>query len=150
MAFGRWLLLQSSPTKMFTGVLITLLSINQNQRDSFTIAIFYFTLIIFYKQLGSGFSPRSCLCFQGFRGPKLFNGYLVVWPSNPYLKGIPNRYLWLVILKFSQKCFWDSWILVYCRFNSYCTLIAKEKLHFSLICSFYCCLVKRGWALEVA
>ena len=150
MAFGRWLLLQSSPTKMFTGVLITLLSINQNQRDSFTIAIFYFTLIIFYKQLGSGLNPRSCLCFQGFRGPKLFNGYLEVWPSNPYLQGIPNRYLWSVILKFSQKCFWDSRILVYCRFNSYSTLIAKEKLHFSLICSFYCCLVKRGWALEVA
>ena len=150
MAFGRWLFLQNSPTKMFTGVLITLLSINQNQRDSFTIAIFYFTLIIFYKQLGSGLSPRSCLCFQGFRGPKLFNGYLVVWPSNPYLQGIPNRYLWSVILKFSQKCFWDSRILVYCRFNSYSTLIAKEKLHFSLICSFYCCIVKRGWALEVA
>ena len=150
MAFGRWLLLQSSPTKMFTGVLITLLSINQNQRDSFTIAIFYFTLIIFYKQLGSGLSPRSCLCFQGFRGPKLFNGYLEVWPSNPYLQGIPNRYLWSVILKFSQKCFWDSRIFVYCRFNSYSTLIAKEKLLFSLICSFYCCLVKRGWALEVA
>ena len=28
--------------------------------------------------------------------------------------------------------------------------IAKEKLHFSLICSFYCFLVKRGCALKVA
>ena len=26
----------------------------------------------------------------------------------------------------------------------------KEKLHFSLICSFCCCLVKNGWALKVA
>ena len=29
-------------------------------------------------------------------------------------------------------------------------VITKENLHFSLICSFYCCLVKRGWALKVA
>ena len=28
--------------------------------------------------------------------------------------------------------------------------ITKEKLHFSLICSFYCCLMKKGWALKVA
>ena len=33
------------------------------------------------------------------------------------------------------------------RVNSYFT---KEKLHFSLICSFCCCLVKKGWALKVA
>ena len=55
-----------------------------------------------------------------------------------------------MILKFSQKCFWDSWILVYCWFDSYFMFIAKEKLHFSLICNFYCCLVKGGWALKVA
>ena len=34
---------------------------------------------------------------------------------------------------------------MYCRFNSYFT---KEKLHFSRICSFYCCLVKKGGALS--
>ena len=28
--------------------------------------------------------------------------------------------------------------------------IKKEKLHFSLTCSFYCCLVKETWALKVA
>ena len=28
-------------------------------------------------------------------------------------------------------------------------LITQEKLHFSLICSFYCCLVKEGWVLKV-
>ena len=32
----------------------------------------------FYKQLGSGLGPQSCLNFQGFRGLKLLNGYLVV------------------------------------------------------------------------
>ena len=54
---------------------------------------------------------------------------------------------------FSQ-CFWDSWIVVFCRFNSYFTLITKVKLHFSLICSeifnLYCCLVKEDWVLKVA
>ena len=29
-------------------------------------------------------------------------------------------------------------------------LITKKKLHFSLICSFYFCLVKGGWAMKVA
>ena len=28
--------------------------------------------------------------------------------------------------------------------------ITKEKLRFSLICSFYCCLVKKDWTLKVA
>ena len=37
-------------------------------------------------------------------------------------------------------CFWDCWILVYCWSNGYFTFTAKEKLSFSLICSFYCFL----------
>ena len=53
------------------------------------------------------------------------------------------------ILKFSSKWFWDSWIFVYCRFDSFFTFIAKEKLHFSSICTFHCCLVKGGWSLKV-
>ena len=63
---------------------------------------------------------------------------------------IQNRYLWLVFLKFSQQCFWGSWILGYCRLNIYFTFFIKEKLHFSLICNFGCCLVKEVWALKVA
>ena len=35
--------------------------------------------LFFYKELGSGLSPQSCLYFQGFRGSKLLNGCLVVW-----------------------------------------------------------------------
>ena len=87
-------------------------------------------------------------------------------------------------LKFSQKCFRDTevvvqrcfvkkvflensqipvnftkflrtpfyiehlwWLLL---FDSYFMSIAKGKLCFSLICSFYCYLVKRGWGLKVA
>ena len=55
-----------------------------------------------------------------------------------------------MILKFSQKYFLDSGILVCCLFDNYFRFIAKEKLHFSLICSFYCWLVKKGWSLKVA
>ena len=32
----------------------------------------------------------------------------------------------------------------------YVTIVTKEKLHFSLICSFCCCLVKKCWALKFA
>ena len=39
------------------------------------------------------------------------------------------------------------WLLL---FDSYLMFIAKGKLYFSLIGSFYCCLVKRGWSLKVA
>ena len=46
--------------------------------------------------------------------------------------------------------FWDSWIMVYCRFNNYFTFVTKKKLHFSMIFIFYCRLVKEGWALKVA
>ena len=38
--------------------------------------------------------------------------------------------------------------LVYCQFNSYFTFITEGRLIFSLICSFYCCLVKEGWTPE--
>ena len=41
---------------------------------------------------------------------------------------IQNRCFWSVILKFSQHCFWNRCILMYCRFNSYLTFITKEKL----------------------
>ena len=51
----------------------------------------YCTLILhsfFYKQLGSGFSPQSCLYFPSFRGSKLLNGCLVFWPSKLCVRGI--------------------------------------------------------------
>ena len=63
---------------------------------------------------------------------------------------IQDRYLWSVILKFSQLCSRNSFILVYCQFRSYFTFIGKEKIHFSLTYSFYCCLVKEAWVLKVA
>ena len=39
---------------------------------------FCYTLILIYKQLGSGVIPQSCLYFQGFMGSKLFNVCLAV------------------------------------------------------------------------
>ena len=50
------------------------------------------------------------------------------WQLSGHLQ---SRYLWSVILKFSQKCH-NSLILVHCQFNSYFTLITKEKLFFNL------------------
>ena len=35
------------------------------------------TCSFFHKQHGSGLSPKSCLCFQGFQDSKLFNGCLM-------------------------------------------------------------------------
>ena len=39
-----------------------------------------------------------------------------------------QNWLWSAILKFSQQCFRDSWIVIYCWFNSYYTFITKEIL----------------------
>ena len=52
---------------------------------------------------------------------------------NAIIFRIQNWYLSSVILTFSQKCFWDCWILVYCRFESYFTFIKKKELLFSKI-----------------
>ena len=45
---------------------------------------FYYncTYTFFNKQLGSGLSPQSYFYFKGFQGSKLFNGSLIIWPSN--------------------------------------------------------------------
>ena len=48
----------------------------------------YTQALHFFKQLGSVLSPQSCVYFQSFRSSKLFNGCLVVWPSNLCLHGI--------------------------------------------------------------
>ena len=39
----------------------------------------------FYKQLGSGPSPQSCLHFQDFQGSNLLNGCLVLWSNKQIL-----------------------------------------------------------------
>ena len=111
-----------------------------------------YTLFL-YKQLGSSLSPQNCLYIQGFLGSRLLNGCLIVWPityvceefndfqdSKPILQSL--------ILKFSRRCFSDSWILVYCRFNSYFWFVTKEKLHFNLL-FLYLLSVKEGWSLKV-
>ena len=47
-------------------------------------------LTLFYKQLGIGASPQSCLYIRDFQGSKLLNGCLVVWPN----KQILNVFQW--------------------------------------------------------
>ena len=115
---------------------------------------FCYILIFNYKQQGSGLSSQSCLYFQGCWGSK-FNGSLVVWPSTLCLQRIQQfqdskstsiisdfkifRKIFLRQLNFGVLSVWQLFY-VYC----------KEKLHFSLTCSFLLLLSERGWALKVA
>ena len=88
--------------------------------------------------------------FQRLRESKLLNGCLVAWPKPMSIRfTIQDRYWWLVILKFFQKCFWDSWILLYCQFNSYFFLLQNKKLYFSLTCSFIVAKWKRNLKIVV-
>ena len=74
-----------------------------------------------------------------------------MYVCNDYSKlRIQSRHLQSEILNFSKNCFWDSWSFVNCRFDSHFAFIAKEEINFSLIFSFYYCLVKECWALKVA
>ena len=111
------------------------------------------------KLLGSGLSSQICLCFQGFRDSKFLNGCLEVWASNEqvtYVCEECNNYqdLQSIFMISDYKIFSIMLLrelnLGVCCFNSYFTFITKGKLHFSLIYRFYCCLVKEGWALEIA
>ena len=65
-------------------------------------------LHLFYKQLGSGLRPQSCLYFQGFRSSKLLNGCLVfdkvTYVSEEYNNFQDSRSIFM-ILKFSQNPF---------------------------------------------
>ena len=76
----------------------------------------------------------------------------MIWPNNRCLRGMQQS----AGLKINN-C--DRWFQNFPN-NAYETakfwcivgltiFIAKEKLHF-FICSFYCCLVKEGWALKIA
>ena len=100
-----------------------------------------------------GLSSQSGFYFQGFLGSKLRNGSLVFWPSNlclwemHWFQDSKSTFI-MNDFKFSTKCFWDSWILVYCQFDNCFTFAGNEKLHFSLNCIFYCCLVKGVLSLK--
>ena len=94
---------------------------------------------IFFKQLGSGLSPQSCLYFQGFRGSKLLNGFFVSLTKWP----ISARNI-IFGIQYSKSIFMISdfeifpitllrqlnWILMYCPFNSYFTFVTKVKVLF--------------------
>lgn len=46
---------------------------------------FFWSMLFFYKQLGSGNNPQSCLYFKDFQGSKCLNGCLAVWPNKQIL-----------------------------------------------------------------
>ena len=102
----------------------------------------------FYKLLGSGLSCQRCLHFQGFLDSKLLNGCLVTYVTyvrEKYSNFQDSKSIYMIsnfkifpimLLRGPNFCVQ--------KFNSYFTFITKEKLFSSLICSFYCCLVKKG------
>ena len=95
--------------------------------SSSVFARFYYSLIIFCKQLGSGLSPQSCLCFQCFLDSKSFDK--VPYVSKEYSNfRIQNQYLQSVILKFPKNAFEtiEIWCIVR-PFDSCSTFIAKEN-----------------------
>ena len=104
---------------------------------------------LYFKPRMTGLSPQSCLYFQAFRGSKLLNGRLVVLQSN-YVCDENNNFqdskLMFKISNFKipNNAFHaaEFWCIV--GLTVIFTFITKEKLHFSLICSFYCYLVKGG------
>ena len=93
----------------------------------------------FYKQLGS----------EGFLGLTFLNGCLVVWRSNlcEEYSSFQNSKPILMISNF--KIFLTMLLrqVNFGPLNSYFTFMTKEKLRFSLICCFYCCL--RGLSPEI-
>ena len=62
-----------------------------------------------------------------------------MFSRKPLIFRIQNQYLWK---KFPQNAFETAQL--WCILG----LTAVLHLHFPLICSFYCCLVKMGWALS--
>ena len=73
------------------------------------------------------------LIFSRFSGPKAVYWLLCILTKssmsamNRIISRIQDRYLSSAILKFSRLCFWDSLILVHCRFNSYFMFNKKGK-----------------------
>ena len=85
------------------------------------------------------------LCHSPF-----FNKVAGLRPGTLFKKRLWHWCFPVTFTKFLRTYFYIEhlwWLLL---FNSYFMFIAKGKLYFSLICSFYCCLVKRGWGLKVA
>ena len=84
--------------------------------------------------------PSKLHMFSSFRGSELLNGGF----QNSKLIFMISDFEIIPIMLLKQLSF--GVLLV----NSYFTFIRQEKLHFSLIYSFYCCLVIDGWAVKVA
>ena len=107
---------------------------------------FFFVHLLFYKQLGSGLRPQSCLYFKGFWGSKLFNGCFGIWQKNLRLLGMQQFSRFKIDI-------YDQWFKNFANeaFGTaeLWTLITKKKVHFSLICSFYRYIVKKAelWKL---
>ena len=94
------------------------------KRYTVTKQITYF----FYKQLGSGLNPQSCLFFQVAWGLKLLNGCLLVWPSNLCLQEYSNFEDSRPIFKISDFNFLPKMLLRQLNFGAFIGLTAISCL----------------------
>ena len=114
---------------------------------------FLMLLHFFYKQLGSGISHQSCLYFYLF----LYSCLMIAQQFDQvtyFCQEYSNFQDSKSIFMMSNFSIFPIMLLgplnfVYCWANSYFPFITKEKLHFSLIYSFCCCLVEEVRALEI-
>ena len=111
--------------------------LHDSQRNIFSGVIH---VLFFTSNYGQASALKVSYIFKVFGAQScLINGCFVVWPSNLCLRGIQKLSGFKTdqwSQNFPKKCFWESWILVHCRFNRYFTLITKKKLHFSSISNF--------------
>ena len=100
--------------------------------------VFIFNVhLYFFKQLWSELSPESCLYFQGFRGSKLLNGFLLVWQSNLAFEKSSNLLDSKSIFMICDFEFFPTMLPRQLNFGALSvsilfTFIAKEKLNFCL------------------
>ena len=111
--------------------------LHDSQRNIFSGVIH---VPFFTSNYGQASALKVSYIFKVFGAQScLINRCFVVWPSNLCLRGIQKLSGFKTdqwSQNFPKKCFWESWILVHCRFNRYFTLITKKKLHFSSISNF--------------
>ena len=115
---------------------VSLLHFCKYKKQKIVCLIFYFNTIckrytvtkqityFFYKQLGSGLSPQSCLFFQVAWGLKLLNGCLLVWPSNLCLQEYSNFEDSRPMFKISDFNFLPKMLLRQLNFGAFIGLTA--------------------------
>ena len=78
--------------RQFKVMSLLVIDFRSHKCRTFSLIYLYLTIVkvvkalhfCFYKHLGLGPSPESCLYFQDFQGSKLLSSCLVVWPNKHF------------------------------------------------------------------